>query len=233
MTCAKARRLISRELDGELRGRDCGALRKHLETCPVCRAFARDLGDIRRAAAGLETPEPSKGVWNRIRTELAAREIGTAGTAVPLGGGLFGRALVRPIASAALALALIGGGVLIGLRLGRQGGGAPAAPSMAESRDFTLAKLTEAETYYQKAIAALDEVYAVQRTGLAPEVAAMFERNLQVIDAAILACRDAVAGEPDSVEAWGYLLAAYRKKMLFLDDALDYRNRPALTGAIG
>ena len=55
----------------------------------------------------------------------------------------------------------------------------------------------------------------------------MFERNLEVVDATIQACRQAVRSEPDNVQARDYLLAAYKEKIVLMGDLLDM-NRKSL-----
>ena len=89
------------------------------------------------------------------------------------------------------------------------------------SEGYTLAKLDEAERYYQKAIKSLSEAFAAEKGTMVPQVAEMFEKNLSVIDATIQACRQAVLKEPDDLLARNYLLTAYMDKVSFLDTALE------------
>jgi tetratricopeptide (TPR) repeat protein len=118
---------------------------------------------------------------------------------------------------AAAALVLVITGVSIGRRLSR--GPAPLGPEAREK--YTLAKLDEAERYYQQAIKSLSEAFAAEKGTLAPQIAELFDRNLSVIDTTIQACRRAVLEEPDDLEARNYLLAAYTQKLTLLDSALD------------
>jgi tetratricopeptide (TPR) repeat protein len=90
---------------------------------------------------------------------------------------------------------------------------------------YILAKLDEAERYYQQAIRSLNEAFATEKGMLAPQVAEFFDRNLSVIDTTIQACRAAVLAEPDDLEARNYLLAAYTQKVTLLDSALDLQRR--------
>jgi hypothetical protein len=122
---------------------------------------------------------------------------------------------------AAAALVLVVTGVVVGSRLGRAP--APLGPEAREK--YTLAKLDEAEHYYQQAIKSLAEAFAAEKGALAPQVAELFDRNLSVIDATIQACRRAVLDEPDDLEARNYLLAAYTQKITLLDSALDLQRR--------
>ena len=219
MRCRKAQRDISRSVDGELSGRRAARLERHLKTCGECRALAGDLRAIAGVAPELDAPEPSDKVWKKIRTALAAPDLkpsraGLGHERRPFLG--LGVPALRHAAVAALAVVLVVSGVFVGLRLGRQG--RPEGPEASE-RD-TLAKLDEAEHYYQKAIKSLSEAFASEKGVLAPQVAELFDRNLAVIDATIRACRAAVLAEPDDLQARNFLLAAYTQKVTLLDSAL-------------
>ncbi|MBE0713857.1 MAG: hypothetical protein IH583_15900, partial [Candidatus Aminicenantes bacterium] len=136
---------------------------------------------------------------------------------------------LRHAGVAALAVVLVVTGVVIGLRLGRQG--TPARSDRGE--EYTLAKLDEAERYYQQAINSLSEAFASQRGVLVPQVAELFDRNLSVIDATIQACRRAVLEEPDDLQARSYLLSAYTEKVTLLDSVMDLQRRDRETTGNG
>lgn len=220
MRCRKARVLISRSIDGELAARESARLERHLAACEDCRVLGEDLRRIVAGAAKLETPEPSDRVWLNIRAGLVRESAGRAGER---SGGLrrpaFGPGLpaLRYAGVAAVALVLVVTGVVVGRRLGR--GPAPLGPEAREK--YTLAKLDEAERYYQQAIKSLGEAFTAEKGTLSPQVADFFDRNLSVVDATIQACRRAVLDEPEDLEARNYLLAAYTKKITLLDSALD------------
>lgn len=224
MRCRKSQEYISRSIDGELSGRDEARLEKHLAGCGECRALSRDLRRIVEGAARLETPAPSARVWEAIQAGLGretAREAGerSGSKGRPAFSFAFGfwRPALRAAAVTALVLAFVATGLLIGRRLGR--GGFPAGLDARER--YTLAKLDEAERYYEKAIRSLTEAFASGRGTLPREVAEVFDRNLSVVDATIQACRQSVLDAPDDLEARNYLMAAYMQKMTLLDSALD------------
>jgi tetratricopeptide (TPR) repeat protein len=224
MRCRKAREWISRSADGELDARRAARLERHLEKCGDCRALAEDMKKIVERAAGLAVPEPSDKVWRSIRAGLEAGTLRPSAEGAPLDRRpLFGLSLValRHAGAAALALVLVASGILVGGRLGRRD--APMTPEAREA--YTLAKLDEAEGYYEQAIKSLGEAFAAGKGALVPEVAELFERNLSVIDSTIQACRTAVLAEPDDLEARNYLMAAYTKKITLLDSALDLQRR--------
>jgi hypothetical protein len=222
MRCAKARRLISERVDGGLNARQGERLRRHLETCLNAGRSGGFRGH-RRDAGSLEAPSRRTGPAVKAGLQTAGREPAPA-VAVP--GFAFGPARWRLAATAFAALTLVAGGVLVGLRLTRTGR-APADPER-----YTLAKLDEAEHYYQLAIKSLSEAFAAGKKDLAPEVAEMFQKNLDVVDVTIQACRAAVVAEPDNIEARDFLLAAYREKMTLLDTVL-FRKTEALRKSRG
>jgi tetratricopeptide (TPR) repeat protein len=232
MRCRKANEYISRSVDSELSGRQAARLERHLASCGECRALLEDLRKIVSGATELDQPEPSDRVWRNIRTGLAAADVKPQVEGISLEPGpLFGLGApaLRYAGIAALAVVLIVSGVVVGLRLGRQG--TPAGSEAGEK--YTLAKLDEAERYYQQAIKSLSEAFASQKGVLVPQVAELFDRNLAVIDATIQACRRAVLEEPDDLQARSYLLAAYTEKVTLLDSALDLQRRDRETEGKG
>jgi tetratricopeptide (TPR) repeat protein len=231
MRCRKAHEYISRTVDGELDPRRAARLERHLAGCGDCRTLLADLRKIIDEAAGLAAPEPSEKVWRNVRAGLEA------GTLRPSAEGarldhrpLFGSSLPawRYAGAAVLAVVLVVSGVIVGRRLGRQD--IRMGPEAGEA--YTLAKLDEAERYYEQAIRSLGQAFAAGKGALDPRVIELFDRNLSVIDATIQACREAVLAEPDDLEARNYLLAAYTKKVTLLDSALDLQ-RGARDAAVG
>lgn len=221
MRCRKSQEYISRSIDGELSDRERARLEKHLESCPECRTLSRDLERIVAGAGRLETPQPSEMVWTKIRTGLIkARREGERLEAPRRQEFWLGAPALRYAGVASLALLLVVTGVVVGLRLGR-GKAIPAGPEAREK--YTLAKLDEAEGYYQKAIRSLSEAFASGKGSLPAEVSEIFDRNLAVIDATIKACRQSVLEAPDDLEARNYLMAAYTQKITLLDSALDFQ----------
>jgi len=226
MRCRKAQQYISRSVDGELDGRPAARLERHLAGCDECRAFAEDMKRIASGAAELAAPEPSDKVWRNIRAglETGTVKLLTEGASLdrrPIFGSNL--AALRYAGAAALALVLIVSGVAVGRRWGRTD--ARLAPAPEARAAYTLAKLDEAERYYEQAVQSLGEAFVAGKGTLPPEVAEMFDRNLAVVDSTIQACRAAVLAEPEDLEARNYLLAAYTKKATLLDSALDLQRR--------
>ena len=224
MRCHRAQKYISEYLDGALEARKVTRLERHLRHCEVCRGVLDDFRAIAGTAAKLDQPDPDDAVWLKIKARLVAGERAPAADAARaprpwVVGGLAPAS--RFAAAAALALILVGTGLFIGLRAGRNG----SAGRLGDPEKFTLAKLDEAEHFYQQAIKSLGEAFAAQKGGMVPQVAEMFEKNLQVVDATIQSCRAAVMKEPENLEARNYLMAAYMDKLNVLDTALDYHKK--------
>jgi tetratricopeptide (TPR) repeat protein len=235
MRCSKVQRYISEYVDGTLDARRSAELERHIETCPVCREVLADFRSMKDAASDLDAPEPGEAVWLRIKGRIASRvpAVEPAGPVRVPGRWAFGLSVpaLRLAGAAAVVLVLVASGVYIGVRVGTSG----AATPPRNSEKYTLAKLDEAEAYYQKAIKSLSEAFAGEKGTMITQVADIFERNLAVIDATIQACREAVRKEPDDLRARNYLLAAYMDKLTFLDTALEFsRTNPgALTRGKG
>jgi anti-sigma factor RsiW len=222
MRCRTAERWISEYVDGSLDGRKKARLERHLSGCADCRAVLEDFRALVETGPALEGPEPGEAVWSRIRARLESREGGLADARVPalrLRAFGWGAPALKFAAAAALALVLVAAGVFYGIRIGRSG----VRERIADPEKYTLAKLDEAERYYQQAIMSLSEAFAAQKGQMIPQVADVFERNLAVVDATIQACRQAVLKEPDDMQARNSLLAAYMDKVTVLDTALDLR----------
>ena len=210
MRCSKAAKRISEYIDGELEPGKARRLEAHLAACPGCGGLIEDLRTVSRMARDLEIPPVPDDSWGRIRSGLRNNKAPVPGTPS------FGRFKLA-YGLAAAAVATISLGVLF-FSLKRNA----AVPSGLEQRErYTLAKLDEAEKYYVKAIKSLGEALADEKGRLSPDVAEMFARNMEAVDASIRACRLAVRNEPGDVKTRDFLLAAYRKKLVLLDDLLD------------
>jgi predicted anti-sigma-YlaC factor YlaD len=208
MRCASARKLISESLDETPRANRAADLKEHLEGCPDCRSFAADLESIVGEAGRLPALEPSARLWPRIAAGVRAVK-----AAEPAASGFPVR--WRFALAAASALIIIGAGLTIGLR--HRGA---AGVQERGSVEFAMAKLKEAQAYYEKAIGALGEAVRSQESALAPELAEVFERNLEGLDQTIQVCRQTVSRNPNDLTARAYLLTAYREKVSLFEEIM-------------
>jgi hypothetical protein len=224
MRCATARKKISEYVDGRPNDGKTARLEAHLETCSDCREILKDFAVIAAEARRLETPDPPDRVWLRIRSELTRSAAASpAGIPAPRETGRRSFWALSPAwrfaAAAGLLLAAVAGGLFWGVRLGQQG--MPVISENGES--YALAKLDEAERYYILAIQSLSEAFSGRREHLPIEMAEIFEKNFEVFDAMIQACREAVLMAPEDFQARSFLLSAYRDKMAFLNNALSFQ----------
>lgn len=218
MKCADAQEWISESLDGELGAKREAELRAHLEACPDCRSLARDFAEIVRQARGLNAPELSPSLWPRIAAEVrgSLAEVPAAGLRRKGGWGLWGNINRWRLAGAA-ALALVVVGALVLRQIPWR---TTAGPERDNSAEYTLFKLREAQTYYEKAIASLSEAVRSGDSSLPAELAEIFERNLEAMDETIQTCRRIIEEDPRNLTARAYLLTAYREKVNVLEEMM-------------
>jgi len=218
MKCAVAQELINEHMDGALGPGREAELKAHLESCRDCRELAGDFAAIVRGAKGLVTLEPSSAVRPRVAAgvrEALQEAPASAREKRSWLGSFWGLAGLRYAAAAALILVVVGGLVIW------QKPWSTAGPSKDSSIEFTLAKLQEAQSYYEKAIKSLREAVQSQEGGMDPRLADIFNRNLTAMDETIQACRQIIRQDPDNLTARAYLLTAYREKVNFLEEMMD------------
>jgi len=225
MRCRTARKLVSESFDGPLDPPAGSRLEGHLRDCAECRKVRADLAAVMAGARSFDTPSVPADAWIRIRARLREAEASTERPSR----GFAARPRFAPAVAALALVAVAAGGILVGLKLGRR----PVSLTPEMHEQATLAKLDEAERHYVLAIKSLGEALSGAKDRLSPEVSEMFTRNLEVVDATIQACRQAVLSEPDDVRARDFLLAAYMEKMALLGDLLDMERADPRAGAPG
>lgn len=210
MTCAKFHKWIGDSLDGTIRPQDRARLEDHLKSCPECRELAVDLRKIADEAMGLPADEPADDVWPAIRAEIAAAR---RTKPVP--------AFAHPRLKWAWAAGFIFLGAVLGLVVGLRPWKADVPSAYTLDRNQTVAKLEEAEKHYQLAIQAMTEALAPGRGVLDIQTAGLLKRDLQVIDAAIESCRNALNRDPKNLDARVFMLGAYQKKVDVLSGFIE------------
>jgi hypothetical protein len=220
MRCSKARKLISEYIDGSLQDRKRAYVEQHLEVCPDCKHLLEDFKTIVQDSKKLEKLVPSDQTWIKIKAGLEPEEQRVLDFKPRKRGWLgliFSPPKLKYVLSSVVILAFIVGAVILGLRYwtGKD------SLARGDLQKYTLAKLDEAESHYQKAIKALGEAISAQEGQMDPQIAQVFKSNLEVIDASIMACRQLVLQNPENIDARNYLLAAYREKMNFLNEMME------------
>ena len=223
MKCADLQSDVLVDLvDGRLDSTQQRDVERHLEACPECRALVTDLRAIRASAFMLDRREPPIAVWTRLQDAIAAEPRPAA------------RVLWMPSrqnlpvwlgAAAALMLATVIG--LLPLMNRNPASDAavenePAAPQVTV--ESVAAEFEAAEQHYQKAIDDLQTI-ANQDTGeLDPQVAAVLQKNLTVIDQAITESRAALKTQPTNTNAQDGLFDALRTKVALLQQTVELIN---------
>ncbi len=220
MRCSAARKRISEFLDGGLSLAQEKKLQSHLDVCAECRGLLYDFQKISQLSRELPSFEPSPGTWAMIYAGVKQAERESFRPREKRPGRLSWLSLspaLRYAMASLLAIAVIGG-LVIALKPWRG-----VIPQSEKSFEYTVAKLKEAQRYYEKAIAALEEVVRAQGNGLSPELAEVFQRNLQALDKTIQVCQQMVQDDPENMTARTYLLMAYREKVNFLEDYMGIK----------
>ena len=230
MKCADLQTDVLVDLvDGRLEPAQQRDIERHLEACAECRALVTDLRSIRAAAFMLDRREPGAALWSKLQAAVAAepaakprllmmpaavrRSLSEGGWPVWLG------------AAAALILATV-----IGLLPLMNRNVAPDATTNGNNGapevtvESVAAEFEAAEQHYQKAIDDLQTIANKDTGELDPEVAAVLQKNLTVIDQAISESRVALRAQPSSTNAQDGLFDALRTKVALLQQTVELIN---------
>jgi anti-sigma factor RsiW len=219
-------------VDGGLEPVVRGEVERHLEGCAICRALVMDLRTIRAAAFTLNRPEPRPEVWASVKTRLAreprpsvsASVVDIAPRRSPL---LSGPIRWRPWLAAAAVLLAATFVSLLPLMRSSSSSEAPAqapAPPASPSVESIAAEFEAAEAHYQKAITDLETIAREGSGTLDPQVAAVLQKNLTLIDQAISESRAALGTQPSSASAQTGLFDALRTKLALLQETVELIN---------
>ena len=220
MRCEKAQRLISDHTDKLLNGHQTQALEQHLKECAACTELFNEIQMIVREAKNMKSVLPSEKLWTGIQNQIDRSERKHRNWASEIG-----QFFRFPLYSRELAFSV--SGLLAGLVLMTLFYyGIPliqndkSIPEQLASNQFA-----EVDRHYQLAIEALNQAISEQNVDLSPELAAVFEKNLEIIDEAIRSSRMVMNEHPEDQEANEYLLICYRKKLELLGEMKDLMMR--------
>lgn len=216
MDCSQYTEAIQELADGTLGPIRRAELQTHLDGCDACRALAADLQKIRSAASSLDPITPPDHIWWRIAAQLREEK---RVTAMP-------KMRHRSFAGLALAasLVLMVGASLWLLQTYGTGDAQPGNAAPANTVQNITDNLMVAERHYQLAIDELEKAATSNDGSIDPEVAAVLEKNLQVIDQAIAESRSALQAEPQSAPARESLFGALRQKVTLLQTTIALMN---------
>jgi anti-sigma factor RsiW len=224
MKCADLQADVLVDLvDGRLDAAEQRDVERHLEACAECRALVTDLRSIRAAAFMLDRREPPAAVWTTLQSAVAAEPLPRA------------RVLWMPTkqswpvwlgAAAVLMLATIIGLLpLLNRNAASTNQPVAATPGSDEPTvDSVTAEFEAAEKHYQKAIDDLQTIASKDNGELDPQVAAVLQKNLTVIDQAITESRAALKAQPSSTNAQEGLFDALRSKVALLQQTVELIN---------
>jgi len=229
MNCADISEALVDLVDGRLDGAAQRNVERHLEVCANCRALVEDLRIIRSSAFMLDRREPKAETWVKLQAAIAAepapgkvrsmsgsirRSFSEGGWPVWLG------------AAAALMLATVIG--VLPLMDREAGHDDTSQAESAEPPEVTVESVTAefaaAEKHYQKAIEDLQTIANKDTGELDPQVAAVLQKNLTVIDQAITESRSALQSQPSSANAQNGLFDALRSKVALLQQTVELIN---------
>jgi len=225
MRCSAAKQKISDYVDNELNSTEMQLLEKHLDGCSECQKLHEDFKKIKADAKGLAEFSPSGQTWFKIASGIKEKQNEVLRPArIRQKRFVFSPSSFGWVVSAALLLVIFVGAVTIVPRL--------TAPATS-SQQYVVSKLEEAEHYYQKAIDALWEAISAQKESFDPQLYAVFQKNLGIIDESIMACREAVLSRPNNLDSRNYLLAAYKGKRSLLEDMMAVSASPVEQRDVG
>ena len=194
----------------------------HRLDCASCAALAADLAAIVRQAAALPLLTPSRDLWSGIEARIEApvvpigsRNTGEFVAEAPAAPARRGAPSVRRLALAASVLVAVTAGVTYTLttRAGLPAGTAAALPAAAGIRAVSR---PSAEVTFDREIATLRQLADERRAELDPATAAILDKNLKLIDAAIAESKAALARDPASGFLAQQLTQAYDSKLQLL-----------------
>lgn len=225
MSCADYTDAIADFVDGTLDPARQRALERHVEGCAACRALVADLKSIQAAAFTLDRVELPGQLWKAVQARVATEPPASAR----------GRLLAWPRTRTAMATWAAAAALVLATGIGiysvRQpvdrhedasAAGAPTDPG--EVVASVQAELQAAEEHYDKAIQGLEQIARTESGALDPQVAAVLQKNLQVIDQAIGESRAALQQQPASTDAQDSLFDAMRSKVALLQQTVELIN---------
>jgi hypothetical protein len=237
MNCERSREWLQEQIDGTLDPVIARELEHHLETCAECRGLAADLAAIADAAGALAPIDVPEHVWLQLAGRWRAENAAAIGAPAAPPQSRRSYTAWHALAAAAVLAVAAGGGwiawratgsldpavsgpthVLLAKPGNTPGGGNAQDAALVETAQKDI---EAAEQLYTRAIAGLEEAAASRKTVLEPQVVAMLDKNLAIIDEAIVESRAAVRTEPQSVIARESLFEALRKKVRLLQDTIS------------
>ena len=228
MNCHDYSDAIAEFVDGSLDPGRQRELERHVEGCAACRALVADLKSIQAAAFTLDRVELPPHLLPALRARIAEEPLPSTR----------GRLIAFPVSRAARMAWLAAAAALLIITsagLWSLTGSVPhatepaianntAPPDPNDAVASVQAELQLATEHYEKAIQQLEQIAQTENSSLDPQVAAVFQRSLQVIDQAIGESRAALQTQPASADVQESLFDAMRSKVALLQQTVELIN---------
>lgn len=215
INCPDLQEDVSLWVDGELDLTRAETVKRHLECCPECAAFHRDMNAIRQGVERLEPIEPPDRLWKSIRFQLEAEGRIRSKPNEPFWAAIIPRNFpdLKPAWSGAILALFLAIGSLLVYDLTTPSPVVPVPAASTSHQEAVLEELRKAEANYRAAIEALSASSREKLESLDPVLAQVFHDNLATMDYYLNECKRAVENSPQNPLAQRYLLAAYQKKV--------------------
>ena len=228
MSCNDYSEAIAEFVDGTLDPSRQRELERHVESCLACRALVADLKSIQAAAFTLDRVELPPHLLPQLQARLAHQP---ASRGKILSFPRSRAAMVAWTAAAAALLAITTVGLFSVLQPGRSTQPHNDEVAVKESSGASgdpvatvEAELRAATEHYERAIQQLEQIARTDDGTLDPQVAAVLQKNLQVIDQAIGESRAALQTQPASADVQESLFDAMRSKVALLQQTVELIN---------
>ena len=192
----------------ELGQLDAQAFAAHAESCPTCQRLLASDRQLLAAARQLREPVDTGALWPQLRRRLEQEMSPQPSRRWRLVGGWAWKA--------AAVVTLAAAGTLLWSQRPRPEPGRLLNASALE-------RVEAAEREYEAAIARLEEE-SLETMPLDPEVRALLDEKLAIIDMQIGECRRAARHNPGNAHVRHYLLAALQAKRAALEELAEPEN---------
>jgi Putative zinc-finger len=207
MTCAEFDQLLDGYLEETLDPARRAELEAHLRGCESCRILTGRMREVLASAETLpRTIRPPRDLWPDIAERLATRTTRPPVRSIPW-------RRWAPLAAAAVLLIAVTAVVTVQLSRPEPPVALTAPLEQPHIEGFA------ADREYVLAAEDLERVLEEGRGRLAPATVAVLERNLALIDAAIVEARAALEADPANADLRALLWGAHRQKLDLLDRA--------------
>jgi anti-sigma factor RsiW len=212
MKCEEALERLDDYVDGALPEAEFQEIELHIAGCPACRAAEEGLRDLLARASSLPREmRPPRDLWPAIRERIdPPRAIAPR----PERSGARWWTLGSLAAAAAVVVALVSTLTSVGPSPAPQAGATGVAQPAGTGS--AAAPMQQAETEYMRATGQLMDVLNARRGSMSPETQASVNKNLQAIDEALGALREALDKDPSNRQLNKMLASTQQKKLNLL-----------------